>query len=721
MKQDNLLIRIDPGSMSVFATQILEAVRDARAIVVHDTAGQVVWASSGVHEDKLFGFDRIPGDGESQPGAILRQDDGSTTYVFDLNHASSGSRIGSLAVLTGATDPDSIGFVHSVIEPILHCIERQADINSELSAVRQVSEETRRGAKLLIELDDLDDCTDPDAAVRQLLKRSAKHFGAAFTAVLLPADGIQAIYPTPAADDPARDRRLMGRLSKLMSAAKLHRKVTRSKSGRSHFVTTPVFDSKDDVVGVFVVAGNEELSKDQIRLCRAISSKLHMFGSAPENTVSSSFSRHDFLRYVAEVIRRESATSHAVLIVDVDKLHIVNDNFGHMAGDKIVRKVNRILTDCAKRGDIVAKLGGDIFGMFLRGADEQEAVQRAEFVLRTLCGESVEHESRTISVTASIGVALIPDVVSDAESAVSTAEVATRSAKGRGGNRCVVFRDLDASVMQRRSDLDQVGRLQSALLDDRFVLFAQPIKPLQIAETAPRYEILVRMLEEDGTVLPPNKFLSAAERYQMMSAIDRWVIRRTLDQLSAADNPLEVGLGSFSINVSAQSLMDKDFLEFVESQIAESGVPPDAICFEITETSIVRCLEMAQYFITRVRHLGCRVALDDFGTGYCSFAYLKDLSVNYVKVDGVFIRDILENPLSEAIVASLVRIAEVMSAAVVAEHVETDLIVQRLRQHRVSFGQGYGIGKPRPLQDVLAGIGPAIDFASHTTRLRVGE
>ncbi len=706
MKQDNLLIRIDPGSMSVFATQILDAVRDARAVIVRDAAGQVAWASPGLGEKDIGRFD----DTADQ-----------NTYVFDLKHASSNDRIGTVGILTNAPDPDSTEFVHSVIEPILQCIERQVDINAELSAVRHVSEETRRGAKLLIELDDLDNCADPVAAIEQLLERSAGHFDALFTAVLLPGDGIQAIYPTPAADNPENDRRLMGRLGKLMSSAKMHRKVTRSRSGRSHFITTPVFDSADDVIGVYVVASEREFTKDQIRLCRAISSKLYALGNVPETTVSTSFSRNDFLRYVAEVIRRESATSHAVLMVDVDKLHIVNDNFGHMAGDKIIKKANRLLVDCVKRGDIVARLGGDIFGMFLRGADEQEAVQRAEFLLQTVAAETIKHENRNVTVTASIGVALIPDVVSDAESALSTAEVATRSAKGRGGNRCVVFRDLDASVMQRRSDLDQVGRLQSALLDDRFVLFAQPIKPLQTAEAAPRYEILVRMLEEDGTVLPPNKFLSAAERYQMMSAIDRWVIRQTLDQLSEADNPLEVGPGSFSINVSAQSLIDKDFLEFVENQIAESGVPPDAICFEITETSIVRCLEMAQYFITRMRHLGCRVALDDFGTGYCSFAYLKDLSVNYVKVDGVFVRDILENPLSEAIVASLVRIAEVMSAAVVAEHVETDLIVQRLRQHGVSFGQGYGIGKPRPLQDVLAGIGPTIDFASHTTRLRVGK
>ncbi len=721
MNDHTSLIRIDPGSMSVFAAQIIEVVRDAAAVVIYDTAGQAVWASSGVPEDDTRRHNLPRHEAGPRSGTVLQLDDGDSAYLFDLKHADSGSRIGVLAIRARVCDPDDIESVHRSVKPILNCIERQVEINNELSAVREVSEETRRGAKLLIELDDLDECGDSQAAIRQLLERSARHFRATFAAVLLPAEGVRSTYPETATNDPERDRRLIGRLGALMSSAKLHRKVTRSQSGQSHLVATPVFNSTDEVIGVYVVAGKREFTKDQIRLCRAISAKLHALGDAPETTLSGSFSRNDFLRYVAEVIRRESATSHAVLTVDIDKLHIVNDKFGHMAGDKVIRNANRILIDAARRGDVVAGLGGDVFGMFLRGADERTAVRRAGFLLQTLSGETVAHENWSVATTASIGVALIPDVVSDAESALSTAEVATRSAKGRGGNRCVVFRDLDASVMQRRTDLDQVGRLQSALLEERFVLFAQPIKPLQMAESAPRYEILIRMLEEDGQVSPPNRFLSAAERYQMMGAIDRWVIRRTLDQLSAADNPLEVGLGSFSINVSAQSLIDRDFVDFVEHEIAESGVPPDAICFEITETSIVRCLEMAQYFIARVRHLGCRVALDDFGTGYCSFAYLKDLSVNFVKIDGVFIRDILENPLSEAIVASLVRIAEVMSAAVVAEHVETDLIVQRLRQHGVGFGQGYGIGKPQPLADVLAGIGPAIDFASHTTRIRVGE
>jgi EAL domain-containing protein (putative c-di-GMP-specific phosphodiesterase class I) len=191
----------------------------------------------------------------------------------------------------------------------------------------------------------------------------------------------------------------------------------------------------------------------------------------------------------------------------------------------------------------------------------------------------------------------------------------------------------------------------------------------------------------------------------MMSAIDRWVIKNTLDQLGSADNMLEVNLARFSINVSAQSLADDDLLEFIEEHIAESGVSPYAICFEITETTVVRNLERAQRFIRRLRKLGCRLALDDFGTGYCSFAYLKDLPVHYVKIDGVFIRDILENPLSEAIVSSMTEIAKVLGAATVAEHVENDLVLQRMRDFGVDFVQGFLIGKPKPLAEVFQEMG----------------
>jgi Amt family ammonium transporter len=420
---------------------------------------------------------------------------------------------------------------------------------------------------------------------------------------------------------------------------------------------------------------------------------------------------------MTSIMQRHPESKQALLYLDIDKLHIVNDAFGHMAGDQVIRAVSRIIDELAGRDDAVSHLSGDSFGLYVRDCDERAAIEKAELILHTLSQETIEYDGKSVDVGASIGIALIPDVVNDASAALNTAEIASRSAADRGGNRCVVFRDLDASVAQRRSDLDQVSHLQSALIQNRLVLFAQRIFAIDDSEDIHRFEILVRMLDETGAILSPDKFMSSAERYQMMSSIDRWVIRNALDMIGSADNLLEVTLSSFSINVSAQSLADDDFIDFIEQQIGESAISPDTLCFEITETSIVKNLERARRFIRRLRKLGCRIALDDFGTGYCSFAYLKDLPVQYIKIDGVFVRDILENPLSQAIVSSLANIARVMKAGIVAEHVENELVIHRLREYDIDFVQGFAVGKPAPLAEQLASLGPAIVLDATTREL----
>ena len=208
----------------------------------------------------------------------------------------------------------------------------------------------------------------------------------------------------------------------------------------------------------------------------------------------------------------------------------------------------------------------------------------------------------------------------------------------------------------------------------------------------------------EGELVPPQRFLSAAERYQMMAALDRWVVNNTLDALARASGSLEVSLSSFAINISAQSLGEPEFIDRVEQAIVDSGVPPDMLCFELTETAMVRHFERAQHFVHRLQKRGCRVALDDFGTGYSSFAYLKHLPVQYLKIDGAFVRDLLENRLSQAIVSAVVKIAHVMGAATVGEHVENELVQQKLAGLGVDYAQGFHFHRPEPLMDALAAL-----------------
>ena len=718
--ENNIAAYLDSGSMRLFAEQISDTLGNVIAVGIHDLNGKLVWAGP---ESRCKNFWTVnPFLREEVPGGgfVERLSNNNHVYVFYLHCGDDREKCGTISIQIDSSNPVSLEFARAEIEPVLDCIERQIGINAELSAVRRMTAEGQKGMQLLMDLDALDDDNGPREILQHILERSADHFSAELAAVLLPGLGIQEVWPATVQQNEDISKAVMTTLGALVAQARIHRQVLLSgvnirtriaagfRSSDPKILCSPIINSIGDVIGVFVLIGSTKYSKEQVRLSRAICAKINTLLRTADQLQSEHHSRHGFLQHVTSVIQRHASQPHAVVYVDIDKLHVVNDNFGHVAGDQVIKYVSEQLDDVAGTDDAIAHLFGDAFGLFLRNCDEAKAREKAGLVLDAVSRREVEYDGRTISVSASAGIAMIPDVVADAASALNTAEVAARSAKSRGGGRTVVFRDLDASVAQRRSDLDQVGVLQSALIDNRFVLYAQAIRPLDEEDNVHRYEILVRMLSADGDTLPPGVFMSAAERYQMMAALDRWVVRNTLDMLANADNLLEISLGSFSINISGQSLTDDEFPAFLESQIIESGVSPDSLCFEITETAIVKNLERAQRCIRRLRKLGCRLALDDFGTGYCSFAYLKDLPVQYLKIDGVFVRDMLENPLSEAIIASTVQIADVMHAATVAEHVENDLLAQRLRQHGIDFVQGFAVGKPEPLQAVLDNIGPPV-------------
>ena len=354
-------------------------------------------------------------------------------------------------------------------------------------------------------------------------------------------------------------------------------------------------------------------------------------------------------------------------------MHTINDAFGYSGGDSALARFKNILVDSAGANDSVAHMGSDRFAMFLPGASGDTAVAKATQVLQILNQESIDDGAKSINLSASAGVVDNSAATKGAEDMLVHAEVTARGAQDRGGNQSALFEDIDSSIIQRRSDVDKVGFLQMALLENKFVLHAQRIEAIN-AESGQKFELLARLDGNGNSDTSPAQFLSAAERYQLMAALDRWVINSALASLAGADNTLEISLATFCINVSAQSLRDDSFVDFIEARIAESGVPPDTLCFEITETSLVRHIERAQRFVQRLQRLGCQVALDDFGTGYSSFAYLKTLPVNYLKIDGSFVRDILENDLSKAIVNAVVNIADVIGAQTVAEHVESEMV-----------------------------------------------
>jgi Amt family ammonium transporter len=310
-----------------------------------------------------------------------------------------------------------------------------------------------------------------------------------------------------------------------------------------------------------------------------------------------------------------------------------------------------------------------------------------------------------VQVSVSVGAAELPEGSPNRLAhGLANAEIACKAAKDRGRDRVEIFQDADQSIMRRSTDIVVVQALHEALAADRFALFAQPILPLGSERTEPRFEILLRMVSENSELLPPEKFLSAAERYQLLPAIDRWVIRNSLAALGAYASSLRDRAMRFSINISGASIAADDFLDFLQGSIADSGLPPETLCFELTETSAVSNLAKADRLMQRMRGFGCSFALDDFGTGLSSLVYLKSLPVSVLKIDGAFVRDAGNNPRTESMVRAIAQLARTMGMETVAEYVETDEIRTRMAGLGVDYGQGFAIGRPVPIDQVLGDL-----------------
>jgi len=312
--------------------------------------------------------------------------------------------------------------------------------------------------------------------------------------------------------------------------------------------------------------------------------------------------------------------------------------------------------------------------------------------------------NQPVEVSLSCGLAAVPDVPQGLARALAAAEVACKSAKDRGRNRSELYTADDDSMMRHRGDVIAVGQLREALKADRLLLYAQPIVSLKNRNTATGYELLIRMRAEDGSIIAPSEFISAAQRYQLLPSVDRWVMERALQMLSPCSGLLLHNKISMSINVSGQSVGDEAFItQFIE-RLRSSGVPPGCITLEITEQAAVSNLAKAEGMVRRLRALGCRFALDDFGTGANSLTYLKRLSVTRLKIDGSFVRDVITNPRSEATVKAVVQLAQNMGLETVGEYVESAALAHTLRIMGVDYAQGYAFGKPEPLEDILANL-----------------
>jgi Amt family ammonium transporter len=473
-------------------------------------------------------------------------------------------------------------------------------------------------------------------------------------------------------------------------------------------LSTPIRHASGRVVGFLAMFRQEDepdFTPRTERLIELLSRKTTSTLQNNFDTLTALLSRSAFEMQVRAVLagRREEAHD-CVVYMDLDRMHVVNDNFGMHVGDELIGKVAEVLRKKPRPGALAARIAGDRFAVFLPDCTLEFAHQVADMIRRQCSELTYIRGDGTVQVSMSAGVAELPESDSPLAHGLANAELACKAAKDRGRGRVEIFQDADQSIMRRHTDVLIVQQVHAALAEDRFVLFAQPILPLGVDRSPPRFELLLRMVSEEGDLLPPDKFLSAAERYQLLPAIDRWVVKNALKSLSAHAGALAGRGMQFSINISGPSIASEDFLEFMESSIKDSGLPPESLCFELTETAAVSNLTRADRLMQRLRVLGCSFALDDFGTGLSSLVYLKSLPVSILKIDGAFVRDASANQRTEAMVRAIAQLAHTMGMETVAEFVETDELRTRMASLGVDFGQGFAIGRPVPLPEVLGDL-----------------
>jgi diguanylate cyclase (GGDEF)-like protein/PAS domain S-box-containing protein len=388
---------------------------------------------------------------------------------------------------------------------------------------------------------------------------------------------------------------------------------------------------------------------------------------------------------------------HILFYLNFDNFKVINDTCGHLAGDVLLRKLGNLLRQHVRRHDTLARFGGDEFAVLMEYSGMEAALNTAADLLKKIAQFRFAWSDQTLAVGLSIGLASTSGTTNMVE-LLERADSACRTAKDKGGNRVHVYRDDDLAISSRTQDLKWVARINRALDNNQFMLYCQQIAPAGGigAIHGNHYEILVRMRDADGGTIAPGAFLPAAERYRLAPRLDRWVIEAALQWLAQSATRVDE-LELCAINLSGLSLGIDEFVQFVVSKLAESSIPPEKICFEITETAAIADISSAQQFIRVLKEQGCKFALDDFGSGLSSFAYLKNLPIDFLKIDGMFVRNIVEDAADFAMVKSINDIGRVLNIRTIAEFVENDGILQKLREIGVDYVQGYGIGRPRPL------------------------
>jgi diguanylate cyclase (GGDEF)-like protein len=690
-----------------------------RGVGVHDGYANLVWAS----DEWDLGDDlEIVGDAISNAltdpaefSGIMRIDADRAVYSFAVRgeHVELLGVVSLLARLTGArTEGRPLQYVRQLVQPAMECLRRELALRSKLGSRERDLGIRERDLSLMLEMSSQQTATGDADEFDLILKTGLEHMGCALAALWIPDKNI-ALSMTRSGN-PMSPESLQRAQQHLMSWMQLQQrtivvnhisKVASDVAAPYKILACPVRHPSARVMGVLALfnpPSAHDFDSHQTRIAELLAKKVTVIIQGQYDASTGLMTRHSFERQATSLLAAAgSSGTHNILYLDIDRLHVINETFGMHVGDDVIVSVAECMAKALPTTALSARISGDRLAALIPNDSVDAAAAIAEQIRAHAAAITPRAGQGSFEVSVCLGVAPVGRAENALAHALATAEIACKAAKDRGRNRVEVFQDSDQSIIRRHTDIMVIGKLRDALGSNGFRLDAQPILPLRGNYGRPRFELLIRMLGDRGEIIPPGKFLSSAERYQLMPTVDRWVVHRSCELLGAHSASVGEEIARFAINLSGQSLQDESFLEFVVDTIKGSNLPANVLCFELTETATIGNLVKAQHFLRTLQDLGCQFALDDFGTGVSSLAYLKDLSVNYLKIDGSFVRDSINNSRSESMIKAIAQLAKVMCMETIAEYVETDVLRARMTDLGVDYGQGFAMGRAQPLEDLL--------------------
>ena len=699
----------------------------AQCFCFYDLAKSCVWSSDGADDYEIDNFvadlpDDIIAGTDSESGMLRRTlSSGRTLLVLPV----SGGDAEGLGILitvfsknAGKSSWFNPSLLQNILLPAVQVIGETLRLNQELQVAEQQAKLVDKELALVYQVDEkIHGTSRSHAGLAQLIGQSGRFLNIAYSVLLLPSKRIR-ISATHSSwqnvNRKALDKYLIDSLFQKLEGqrAPVIFEIP-AVEGSDHpseqgfqAMLCPLVDQAGNIEGMLAQLGrvnNRPFDQSHMRFMSHIVRKVEYVIEQSFDAMTGLMNRAGFEAQLHESRKAltDSDDSHQIIYFDLDNLQLVNDTFGRDAGDEVIIRFSQLIEDVLPKNAVATRLTGDDFVILLTHSSAEQAMDLVAVVRKS--GEKLRylHGDKSLQVTFSIGVAEFSPKTTEGN-ALTAARLACDSAKDHGRDRVEVYDQDNQSIIRRYDDMHLVSQIQQTLDSDGFRMQAQPIISLTDKDQISRFEILLRMKDSHGNRVSSDAFFSAAERYQLMPQIDRWVVSNTLARLSEHVDYLKENGAIFAINLSGQSLGDDEILNFIEEEIDSSGVPCESLCFEVTESAAVSNRQKAQAFIDALRKRGCKFSLDDFGAGLSSFAYLKNFKVDTLKIDGSFIRDITDNRISESMVAAITQVAKVMELETVAEYVENIETKDLITRLGVDFAQGHAVGKPAAFEEVLA-------------------